>query len=877
MKNKNNLTRDDVLINERLKAYQKDLIPLYLNKLTGEDKDKLSKIYSNKTFNKKDKQFIASIKKSIALTPDDINNYFKTKNITDKSFDDLSSTVKRHKNYNTKNKNLNVNLDFIQDNLTKTTDIEQYGFGGWLKEHAGGVVGGLTAIGGAALTIGSMGALAPVGVGLMASGASAIASDINKSEAANTAIDNAEAQKTQFENTQKANFIQQKNAELLSETNTPQYAMGGGIESSQIPQGTSQQGLIPNNNYTGQTHEGADGGIPIDANGNPVAKTNNPVQGLAEDGEVSYGKFIFSDRLNIGKSNVSFADKAKKIMSKYKSRLGKDLEKYDKPAVESLDRELQVLSDEQEALKQALKGDDAQQGMSGEEQIQQPEQQLDADGQPIQTQIEQSQQELTPEQLSQLQAIQAQRTPQQEQLPQEVPAMALGGDIPPENVVTDDSGITTNTNTNTIGTNLINNIVNNNDPAKRKPIEGLNALNPADIVENKDVQDYLNKNKSVQIQYGGSNDPNVTNYRVKPLGARVSKNSIGFGNDRRYVYNIWDKDNNAIETLTPAEYQNRLKSQEYLKTLSKYSVNRTPAESSVYPNTIPIQQRVQKLSNEEYLAAKSKAMPRYWGGTNDLYQVDGINDDPPKGSLEWSNNNSYSNIDDSEYYNTVNNTQHGIESDIKTPESLNTFNGGSVTPAYIGAGAAVLGNAAEMISADAYADKLKDSYTPAKAYTYTPKEISLGKTRENDIARSLQARREALRTARNSGLKNYTDIAINAILGGNNALSDRLIKSEEAEDNANVTNANKANAVNVASNNRVGMFNTNLLQTLQNAGNSTKHNATNNFINSISTGAQHVAGAYQDRERFANTTQIMSEHFIPMMDENGKLVYIPKK
>ena len=400
-----------------------------------------------------------------------------------------------------------------------------------------------------------------------------------------------------------------------------------------------------------------------------------------------------------------------------------------------------------------------------------------------------------------------------------------------------------------------NNIVNNNDPAKRKPIEGLNALNPADIVENKDVQDYLNKNKSVQIQYGGSNDPNVTNYRVKPLGARVSKNSIGFGNDRRYVYNIWDKDNNAIETLTPAEYQNRLKSQEYLKTLSKYSVNRTPAESSVYPNTIPIQQRVQKLSNEEYLAAKSKAMPKYWGGTNNLYQTDEINNDPPKGSLEWSNNNSYSNVDDSEYYNTVNNTQHEIESGIKTPESLSTFNGGSVTPAYIGAGAAVLGNVAEMISADAYADKLKDSYTPAKAYTYTPKEISLGKTRENDIARSLQARREALRTARNSGLKNYTDIAINAIL----------------------TNANKANAVNVASNNRVGMFNTNLLQTLQNAGNSAKHNATNNFINSISTGAQHVAGAYQDRERFANTTQIMSEHFTPMMDENGKLVYIPKK
>lgn len=58
-------------------------------------------------------------------------------------------------------------------------------------------------------------------------------------------------------------------------------------------------------NYTGQTHDGPDGGIEVDQNGVPTSMSNEEGVGIVEDNEVSWkdpktGKvYIFSDRLKI--------------------------------------------------------------------------------------------------------------------------------------------------------------------------------------------------------------------------------------------------------------------------------------------------------------------------------------------------------------------------------------------------------------------------------------------------------------------------------------------------------------------------------------------------------------------------------------------------
>jgi hypothetical protein len=57
-------------------------------------------------------------------------------------------------------------------------------------------------------------------------------------------------------------------------------------------------GLPVINEYNGQTHEGPEGGIPVDKNGNPSKVTGNKPVALTEDGEVNFDGYIFSDELD---------------------------------------------------------------------------------------------------------------------------------------------------------------------------------------------------------------------------------------------------------------------------------------------------------------------------------------------------------------------------------------------------------------------------------------------------------------------------------------------------------------------------------------------------------------------------------------------------
>lgn len=78
-------------------------------------------------------------------------------------------------------------------------------------------------------------------------------------------------------------------------------------------------------NYEGQTHQGPDGGIPIDEVGNPTVVSSNPPVALVEKGEVAFshpsiGTYIFSNKLKYN-NKKTFADKAKDIQRKYRLRM----------------------------------------------------------------------------------------------------------------------------------------------------------------------------------------------------------------------------------------------------------------------------------------------------------------------------------------------------------------------------------------------------------------------------------------------------------------------------------------------------------------------------------------------------------------------------
>lgn len=118
--------------------------------------------------------------------------------------------------------------------------------------------------------------------------------------------------------------------------NQPSFAMGGTL------------------NYEGQSHEGPDGGVPVDSMGNP--NSTNPIA-LVEKGEVMYKgqdgqPYIFSDTLNLGK-NKTFAKEAKTIQSRYKMRLGKNMvQKNDNISMKGYQKDMESLQQKQELVRE---------------------------------------------------------------------------------------------------------------------------------------------------------------------------------------------------------------------------------------------------------------------------------------------------------------------------------------------------------------------------------------------------------------------------------------------------------------------------------------------------------------------------------------------
>ena len=127
-------------------------------------------------------------------------------------------------------------------------------------------------------------------------------------------------------------------------------------------------------NYQGQTHQGPNGGIPVDELGNPSEVTQKPPVAKVEDGEVGFtlpdkGTYVFSNKLKYD-GKKTFADKAKEIQRKYKLRM-KDGKITDPISEIGYNKEMMGLVEAQEAFREvsginkeeAIKQQFAQMGM----------------------------------------------------------------------------------------------------------------------------------------------------------------------------------------------------------------------------------------------------------------------------------------------------------------------------------------------------------------------------------------------------------------------------------------------------------------------------------------------------------------------------------
>ena len=165
-------------------------------------------------------------------------------------------------------------------------ELPEYGLGSWLKKNAG-VVGTVAGTGLGMAAIGMTGGLAAPAVlpTMMAAGSigGSLGGQIGGSIQQNKAQSDMEA--AQNRQNEYNSRIQSFNAQSKPQnSNIPTFRNGGII------------------NYKGQTHDGPNGGIPVDNNGNPAIQSGNQPTGLTEDKEVAWNlpdgnTFIFSDSL----------------------------------------------------------------------------------------------------------------------------------------------------------------------------------------------------------------------------------------------------------------------------------------------------------------------------------------------------------------------------------------------------------------------------------------------------------------------------------------------------------------------------------------------------------------------------------------------------
>jgi len=137
--------------------------------------------------------------------------------------------------------------------------------------------------------------------------------------------------------------------------NSQDGVQGGVWHQRMFADGGQMPGMMPDmvQEYKGQTHQGPNGGIPVDKKGNPSVTGDRGPIAKVENGEVSWNGYVFSNRLKSA-NNKTFADEAKVILNKYKKRLGDKFQNDDKMASEAMGIELKKISAANDAKRAEL-------------------------------------------------------------------------------------------------------------------------------------------------------------------------------------------------------------------------------------------------------------------------------------------------------------------------------------------------------------------------------------------------------------------------------------------------------------------------------------------------------------------------------------------
>jgi hypothetical protein len=245
-----------------------------------------------------------------------------------------------------KRKNKELTYMDIKD-MDMNQYMNEYGLGGWIKDNWANLA---TTVGGVGLGVAGALTANPM---LIAAGASMGAQGVSgfKGTADQNAMEAQQAEQAKMLALQSkldaANQRVQSNNPIV---NSPGVMKCGGRLKKYAQGGTL--------NYNGQSHDGINGGIPIDPNGNPTGQMNQPTA-LVEGGETSYtnptGTYIFSDALGFN-DKKSFAKRHKEIQKEYGIN-SKDrglIKPNDPILLKGYNNATKKLEEQQEKLKQAI-------------------------------------------------------------------------------------------------------------------------------------------------------------------------------------------------------------------------------------------------------------------------------------------------------------------------------------------------------------------------------------------------------------------------------------------------------------------------------------------------------------------------------------------
>jgi len=226
-------------------------------------------------------------------------------------------------------------LDEISEDEWYDLGLHKLGFGSWLGRNA-------LNLGQVALGTGLSFINPAIGVPMVTSGVTGMASDVQEQK-------NIKEQNVTTQQQQRDLELQNLNNQIRNNPNytsnlSPVMAYGG------------------TTNYEGQTHEGVNGGIPIDAIGNPV---KGKPTALVENKEVGIdlgpelGTYVFSDRLLLNDKR-SFAKEARRIQNKYKlhaKKVGGTFKVTDPISIKGYNDDMAKLIEKQEVLRDAISGE----------------------------------------------------------------------------------------------------------------------------------------------------------------------------------------------------------------------------------------------------------------------------------------------------------------------------------------------------------------------------------------------------------------------------------------------------------------------------------------------------------------------------------------